>query len=132
MDFRKIKLEEGQKYTVVFYDGLIGIVSMQITLVDYYVSNYAQYEECLHLEMKIGRRRYITEQVFMPNQPLLIINGAKKINFDSLYTIKETKDAVIKQSKILSQSMKWIECAYDQVKKEDVLFYSKGYEKLNA
>lgn len=127
-----MKLEEGQKYTVVFYDGLIGIVSMQITLVDYYVSNYAQYEDCLHLEMKVGRRKYITEQVFMPNAPLLVIKGAKKISFDSLYNIEETKNAVIKQSKIFSQSMKWIECAYKQVNKEDIIFYSEDKEKLNA
>ncbi|MGL5381746.1 hypothetical protein [Clostridium sp.] len=122
MNFRELKLEEGKKYTIVFYDGLTGITTAKITLVDYYISNYAQYEECLYLEVKIGRKRYIREVIFTPNQPLLIGEGWETINFDSLYIEEERNGVTHKYSKILSQSKEWIECAYKQLGSKS-LFY---------
>lgn len=59
VDFRMLDLVEGEKYTLVWYDNLTGIVSANIKLVDFYVDTFAQYENSLFLEVIIGRRRSI-------------------------------------------------------------------------
>ena len=122
MNFREIKLVEGNKYTVVFYDGPIGIVTAKVTLVDYYVDKYAQFEDSLFLEVKVGRQKFIREFVFTPEESILIIDGWEKITFDALYTETVLNGVKHKASKVLSQSKEWIECAYNQSKAK-VQFY---------
>lgn len=122
MNFREIKLVEGNKYTVVFYDGLIGITTAKVTLVDYYVDKYAQFENSLFLEVKVGRQRFIREFTFAPNEPVLIIEGWEKVGFDELYTETISNGIKHRASNVLSQSKKWIECAYNQHKSKTLLY----------
>lgn len=121
--FRMLDLAEGEKYTLVWYDSLTGIVSANVKLVDFYVDTFAQYENSLFLEVIIGRRRSMQSLVFTPNESILIIKGTHKINFDSLYTIEEHDGVTHKYSNVLSMSSEWIKAAREQVEDQDVICY---------
>lgn len=114
INFESLKLVNGNKYTVCFYDGLTGFVNFQIKLTDYMTIAAFQFEPAIILRFKNrnGRREY--EQIFSTKDSFVILEGWVKPNFDELFKIRESASCVRRQSMYSPWSSKYMEIVEQQ------------------
>lgn len=73
ISLENLNLKSGNKYTILKSNSLVPEL-YQFTLVNYYISNYAQYENCLFLVVKLKSHRR-TSRIIIAHETAYIFNS---------------------------------------------------------
>lgn len=100
----------GEKITVCKIDETFGMVqTSSMMLDDVEICNYAQYNECLKLFVKLPKKRGLYSKTLTPSSCFVIVKGEFSFPESVLYDTTETKDLVCKMSKYHSFDRKQIQ-----------------------
>lgn len=119
------ELVKGEKYTLVRYDGILGISVEWFKYIDSKVIEaYQSYWNINVLRYRARKQTCISLRT--EGVDYFIAKGWCNIDFDSMYSIKVSGDLETKSSKHTCTSMKWIQCAASQVPETDIVIAHEG------